>query len=222
MCKNNKLLILITIYIVISISLIIKYNTFYTNVLNPLLSLCIIIYFRNIRFCKNRKYYIYIVVISCIHVIIYFYLGFIFGFSKSPYNHGIIDILKNIIIQILPIISVEMIRAFILNTNKNNKLIHILITILLILVEIKYNILIDLFQNKEEFFKYICSTILPLIASGILCTYLALKGSYSLSLVIRITNKLIVLILPILPNLDWFVTGTFNILSPVLIFLLFK
>lgn len=226
--KNKELLVIIIAYIFITMNLIIDDVIFYTNVINPLFWTFILVYLiwdmkkGYIRFCRNKRYFKYMIIISFIHTIVYFYMGFIFGFSKSPYNHAIISILKNIIIQIVPIIGIEVTRSVIATRNKDNKLLLTLLTILLILVEINYNTVLNLFSNKEEFFEYICEIILPQIAGGILYTYLTLKGSYSLTLLYRFLNELVVLLLPILPDLDWFMTGSEGILSVTLIYLLFK
>lgn len=226
--KNKGLLLIITIYIFITISFIIIDTIFYTNIVNPLFWISILVYLISdikkgyIRFCTNKKYFIYMTVISCIYIVFYFYMGFIFGFLKSPYNHGIISIIKNIIIQILPIISIEVTRSVIAIRNKDNKIILIILTILLILVEINYNTLISVFPNKEELFKFICSSILPQISFSVLYTYLALKGSYSFTLVFRIFKELFILLLPILPDLDWYVIGSKDIISAVLIYFLFR
>ena len=162
------------------------------------------------------------VIIASIHIVIYFYLGFILGFSKSPYNHNIKSILKNLFIQILPVISIEVVRSVILIRNKKNKFLLLITTIILILVEIKYNTLLSLFSNKEELFKYICEKIFPLIFCSFLYTYLALKGSYSLPLVYRLFKESINLLLPILPDIDWFVRGTVPIISSVIVYTLYK
>ena len=226
--KNEKLLIVIIIYLFITTNLIIQNSTLYSNLINPLFWACILIYLiwdmkkGYIRFSKNKRYFINIVIISIVNVIIFFYLGFIFGFVKSSYNHEIIVILKNITIQILPIISIELVRGVIITRNTDNKILIAFVTIVLILVEINYNALINLFSDKENFFKYSCSNIIPLIACSSLYTYLTLKGSYSLSLTYRLFNQLAILLLPVLPNIDWFVTGSIGILSPTLIYVLFK
>ena len=130
--------------------------------------------------------------------------------------------LKNIFIQIFPISVIEIVRSVLVVKNKNNKFIIIFITILLILIEINYNTLINLYSNKEEFFKYVCEAVYPLIACSILCTYLSLIRTYSLSLIYRIFKEVINILLPILPNTDWFVRGTVSILSTFIIYILFK
>ncbi len=226
--RNRGLLIIIFAYIFITIVLINENNIIYTNVVNPIFWGCILTYIMlymkkcYIRFNKNRRYFIYMVVISCIHVILYFYVGFIFGFLKSPYNHSILAIIQNTIIQIIPVISIEVTRCVIATRNKDNKVILVLLTIILILVEISYNTLASLSSSKKELFEYICSNVLPFIAYSILYTYLTLKGSYSLTLTFRLFNKFVILLLPILPDINWFITGSTCILSATLIYVIFK
>lgn len=115
-----------------------------------------------------------------------------------------------------------MARGVLVAQNKDNKPALIYITIILILIGINYNVYTELFSDKEKFFKYTCSYIFPSISLGILYTYLTHKGSYLLPLVFRLFNKLFIILLPILPNIDWFISGSIYILSPVLIYILFK
>ena len=187
--KNKDLLLILTIYTFVTIYIITEENVLYTNTINPLFWSCIIIYLlwytkhNYIRFFKDKKYLIHIIVISCIHVIIYFYLGFIFGFSKSPYNHEIQSIFYNIIIYVIPIIGIEMTRGILIVQNKNNKLALVYTTIVLFLIGINYNVYTQLFSNKEQFFQYNCSYIIPAISANILYTYLTIKGSFILPLI---------------------------------------
>ena len=215
--KNEKLLLVMIIYVFITTNLIILNSTIYTNFINPLFWVAIIIYLiadkkRNyIRISKNKKYFKYMIIIACIHFIIYIYLGMIFGFSEKINNY-------NFIVTIIQIIGIEITRNVIAIRNRNNKIIFILITILFILVELKYDKLVNLYPHKEAFFEYICETILPLIACNSLCTYLTLKNSVEVILIYRI----IILILPNFFNVDWFIKATTGILSPTIIYVLFK
>ena len=219
--KNKNLLLIIIIYVFITTNLIILNSTIYTNFINPLFWGGIIIYLiiyrkkNYIRLDKNKKYFKYMVIISFIYAIAYLYLGVILGFSEKTNNYNIIAI-------IIPIIAIEMARNVIATSNKNNKIVLIFTTILFILVELKYNILVNLYPYKEAFFEYICEAILPLIAFNSLYTYLTLKGSFAITLVYRIIISLIMLVLPIFTNVDWFITATIGILSPVIIYALFK
>ena len=225
---NKELLVIFIVYLLITVFLLITDAVFYTNIINPIFWICIIVYLiwnirkNYVRFSRNKRYFIYMIIISYIHIMVYFYLGFILGFSKSPYNHGIIAILKNVAIEIIPIIGIEIARGVLVVRNKNNKLLLVLVTILFILIEINYHTLTRLYSNKEELFKYICGTILPLIATSSLYTYLTLKTSFLLPIIFRVFNQLVVLLLPIFPYTDWFTTGSIYILSPAIIYFLFK
>lgn len=226
--KNKILLLIITAYTIITVYIITRNVFAYTNIINPLFWSCIIIYLLwymkhfYIRFSGNRKYLMYITIISCIYIIAYFCLGSIFGFSKSPYNHDMQSVLQNIIVQILPIIGIEMTRGVLVIQNKDNKLALIYVTIVLILVAINYNTYAQLLSNKELFFKYTCGCILPSISLGILYTYLTKKKSYLLPLVFRLFNNFLLILSPILPNMNWFINGSIYILSSVVIYILFK
>ncbi len=227
--KSRGLLTVIIFYLLITICLIIYNDVIYINVINPLFWSAIFSYLiwqmRSfyVRLSKNnRKYLIYIVVISCIHVLFYFYIGFIMGFVKSPYQHSFWAILKNSVIQILPVISMEVVRGVMISRNKENKVLIVGITIILILLEINYHEIIRLFFSKKELFQYVCSTILPLIPCNILYTYLTVKGSCLLSIIYRLFSEFILILLPILPDIDWFVTGSACILLPTITGIIFK
>lgn len=234
MYKNNKvinnigLLMIIIVYNILNFVLIINNIKLYTNIFNPLLWIMIILYFiwyvkkYYIRFCENKKYYIYLFIIIFFQIIFYFCFGLMFGFSKGTLDYSIIGILKNFLIQIVPIIGIELLRILLIVRNKDNKSIIILITVMLILAEINYGTIIDIYKEKEVFFKYICSTIFPLIANSVLCTYLAKCKLYLFSLLYRVSTKLLLIILPILPNISWFITGSTNIILSVIIYLFFK
>ena len=226
--KNKNLFIILTIYIVSRIYLIIYNSSTFTNIINPIFWTFMLIYLlydikkNYIRLNHNKNNVNYMIIISCIQVIFYFYLGFIFGFSKSPYNHKILYILKNITIQILPIIVIELTRSVITTRNKNNKIAITFATILLMLAEINYNALTNLYPDKQELFKYLCENIFPLISCSILYTYLSLIGSYSLSLACRVFKELAQLLLPIWPNINWFIKGSTSIISVVIVYVLYK
>ena len=225
--KAKNIIIIISIYLLISILLMLKNISFYKNIINPCFWILLLIYIyfyqkqNYVRSIKNKKYLIYAIIISLSYLSISFYTGFFLGFTKNPYSQELITIFKNIIVQIIPIIGIEKIRNILILKNKNNKVLIFLITILLIALEINYNTFINLLTNNENFFKYLCSNLIPLISSNILYSYLSLKES-NLSLIFRILDRLYILLLPILPYTDWFIIGTLTIIKTTMIYVLFK
>lgn len=226
--NNKEIIIIVTIYLLITIILITRNAILYTNLVNPLFWFCILVYLLwkikkdYIRLRTKRKVSLYMLIISFIYLAIYFYMGFILDFSKSPYSHSIGSIIQNVIIQIIPIIGIEIARCVISIRNKSNKLVLVYIAIILALIEIKYNILLDLLSDKEKLFQYICEIVIPTLSYSYLFTYLASKGGWKASLICRTFNKLVILSFPILPNTNWFLNGAMSIISQVIIYLLFK
>ena len=226
--KSKELFIITSIYLIVKVVFLMENAVFYKNIINPLFWGGMLIYLIwNIkrgytRINTNKKYVKYMTIISVFHVAIFFYLGFIFGFGKSPYSHRIIAIFSNIVTQIFPIIGIETLRAVVVSKNKKSKPCLIFITILLMLLEINYHTLSEAILNREEFFEYMFSNLLPIITQNILYTYLVLKGSYQGILIYRVITRMMVILLPILPNIDWFGIASMNIISTLIIYLLFK
>ena len=226
--KQKPLLITTFIYLIITIFLYIYNVRLYANIINPLFYILIIIYIGSIlkntyvRFKENKYYNFQMFIITLIYLIVFFYIGFIIGFAKSPYAHTLKGFIRNFVQLVLPIIGIELIRGTIVCSNRKNKLIIIITTILLILLEINYSLLFSNCHDAEAFFKFSCSSILPLIFGNITYTYLCFKTSYKLPLIYRLMDKVTLLLLPIYPAVNWFVTGSFGILVPTIILFLYK
>ena len=155
--KNIKILITVIIYACLSFIVKIINVSFYTNILNPIFYSCILVcVIFNIKrhyvlYSRNRKHYVCISIILSFYIIIYLLLGRYLGFLKSPYSHTFLSIIKNIIIQVIPIITIELIRNILIIRNKNNKLAIAVITIALIFIEINYNYIISISSDKRNF-----------------------------------------------------------------------
>ena len=70
---------------------------------------------------RNKRQLIYFIIIIFITIGIYITLGHIYGYSKTPYSHKIMTIVKNIMFQVIPIIGIETLRIAIITKNKKNK-----------------------------------------------------------------------------------------------------
>ncbi len=224
--KRKELILIVTLFLLLQVILQI-FNVRLVTQINSVFWILIIYYLyrnskNNYTRLSSRFYLDKMVIISILYILIYFNLGFVFGFSKSHFSHTFSGILSNFFEIIIPIIGIEYFRNIVINKNRSNKLIIWLVTIILILFEIKFNMLLSNFDNKEQFFKYICSIIFPLIANSILYSYLTLKGPCIIVLVFRLLERVSILLLPIVPSLDWFMTGALGIITPVLIYLLIK
>ncbi len=221
--KNKNLFIIIAIYLIITILGMLNNAEFYKNVINPIFWFFILVYclINGCIKCKrDTRIQIYAILFSCFYIIFYFSLGCKFGFSKSPYNHKFFMIIKNWLIQVIPIIGIEITKGVLVQ--KNKKVMVIIIFIVFIMLEINYYTMFNLIYEKENLMKYIFSNILCLIAQNLIAIYLAIESSYSFILIFRILFKSFFIVSPILPKLDWYIEGTIGILIPFFIYLVFQ
>ena len=218
MKKNFPWLIILNIYLIITILLSISHFKIYTNIINPLFWFIILLLINKNSFRSYHNHYnLYFIILNIFIITIYFCTGFILGFTKSPYNHSIISIIKNTIINVLPLIGIEILRYTTINQEKRHPFI---ITLLLILIEINYNQILSLHLKNEQFFKYICSYFFPIISNSILYTFLTTKQIKTYYL--RIINALVIILLPIFPNTDWFTNGVIGLFNPIIVYVFSK
>lgn len=221
--NNLNIFILTILYLILKLILINLNNVIFTNIINPFLSLCFLIiilaYKKNYFINQNKKHVLFLLVIMFNFVLIYFSLGYSFGYVKNPLSQKLIPIIKNSFITITPLISLEIIRYILIKSNKHNYGFLVVLTILLMLLEINYYYLFSL--SSVRLFHYLCSTILPIVLKNILFTYLTYKYNYYLPLTIILIDKLIFIFFPLLPKTNWFIEGTFNVIKYFFIYLLF-
>ena len=116
------------------------------------------------------------------------------------------------------LISRELIRYNILNNSRRSKFIFIYTLFIFSIIDINLFTLI----NTSSLFKYICSVIIPSIVLNLLMNYLTLKTDYKTCLIYRIPICLFQILLPIVPNLNWFYKALFDVIIPFIIFIFIK
>lgn len=225
MIKSKKFELLLFSYLIFTIILPIFTLSLFQNYLNPLFCLLIITYlgwyyFRHISFSLDDSKYS--LIISLLFLGIYLALGFVFGFGKNHYGQDIISFLKNAFVYIIPIIALELSKIYLINKYKNNKKALVLITIVTTLMEINYGIIFNLLDSKKYLFRYLMANVIPLIGENILFSYLVYKYNSTLSLIMKLINKVAILSLPILPNLNFFLTGSFKLIKLLLLYIIFQ
>ncbi len=220
--KSSQILIFLIFYLWVSIFLSINNSSFYISTFKPIFWSFFLIYLwyyqkkTHIPFRKNRKCFFSILMFFLFIILIYFNLGFLFGFARSPYNHSLESILKNIFYQVVPIIAIEITRKILIARNQKSSLLLFIITFFLLLLELDYTVFINLFPRKESFFQYCCSILIPMFANSLLYTYLVSHGIFPL--IFRIIFQIFYLLFPVLPNLNWFLSGFLGMMIPILIY----
>jgi len=168
--------------------------------------------------CRVNAIQITIITIL-LYILLTYLSGMYFGFLKNSYSLNIVNILGNIYSVGIVIVIEELIRyMFASKCNKDNKPLMIL-TIIFILLDIAltYNSLIV--GTQLQLFTYICTTVLPIIARNIVCTYLCKKVSYIPGMILRLYFGLSIYILPIFPDYGFYIDGVLGIFIPYIIYL---
>lgn len=229
--KNTRIEIIFMYFLIIFSAiisptfLILNKNETYTYIIKPVIWICLllitILFDLDSRAKLNRKKELLktVFIATLLYVITYYILGIFLGYKKSPYLFDFFSISKNIwAIAMVACVQEYVRNTLISNTNKKYfKL--ILVTLVFILIDINFATLFRSFVSGKEAFKYICSTLLPLIVKNIAYTYI----SYYLGCFGSIINRCIILfvslISPITPDTGWFFEGVINIVFYALLML---
>ena len=175
---------------------------------------------QRIKAKKNKYQTIFIITFS--YLIIYVFLGLIFGYVRTIYSHSLIGIIKNIWMYILPIVAIEIIRNILIRNSGNKKIIYILIVIIFTLIDIDLYNTFNSSLTSLDLFKIIFEIIIPSLTTNIVLTYVSKTSGYITNLIYIIPQELTTYILPIIPDLNWYFTGLIGILLPILTFILIK
>lgn len=167
---------------------------------------------------KDKVQTIFIIIL--LYLIFYFLSGLFFGYSKSPYSHTILGVIKNLWSFVIIIIFQEYVRHILANNCSKRKLFYVLITILFILIEINFYNFENNFISGEASFKYISSILLPIIVRNILFTYLTIECGFEAVLSYRMPIMFANIILPIFPDLNWFIIALYELVLPFICFVI--
>ena len=223
--KIISIYVLIFLYLTIYPALNIIFSAkIYYNVINPLFWLFI----AGLAFLfssnehpryKNKVDKIQTVVIAVIlYLIVYFLSGLVFGYQYSPYSHEIGKILVNIWSYIPAFICQEYVRSILVNYTSRKKYILAIVTVLFVAVELNYTEIDKNFANMQTSFEYISSVLIPSVVKNSLFTYIATIAGFIPNIIYRSVIQIVFFITPIFPNLDWFGTALFEIITPSIVY----
>ncbi len=160
----------------------------------------------------------FIVVVA--YLMIYFVMGLFVGYQYNAYSMTPRGLLHNTIMFMPIIIFQEYIRQVLVSYSDGKNKWMALITIMFILISINFNSITSDFRNAESGFKYICSDLIPLVARNFVFTYLTYISSCKPAIIYRLLTTGVSIYLPILPNINWFYSGLFGILVPIILYVL--
>jgi len=226
--KNNKVYLFAIIIFIWNIFYIYLKNIInYHNIINYVLwiSLSLVCTLMFNKGYKRNKYkdilFQDIIISTLLYIIIYYLLGFVIGFQKSPLNFGLFNIIKNLIKYVTLRIIIEIVKYYLIKEN-NTKIFIIIITIIFIIINVDISYLTSIIEQPKEIFKYISSNIIPLSMYGIVGTYVIKNATLKSNLLLQITPILLTYIIPISPKLDWYLYSVFHIVYLLLLYTYMK
>lgn len=169
------------------------------------------------RYALMENIYMESVVCAALLIGIQFLAGSMIGqMGESPYILTPKGILNNLLYSLPPLIARESIRSYILSSfhSKANVKVFILVTVLLLLTDVRYAELSTL-TNIKEFTIFLGEEVGPLLCQHIMLSYLALYGGSVAAMSYIGIITLFEWTSPILPVLNWLTKGAIGILVPI-------
>lgn len=230
MVDRNKIIIIFIYITLLFISIIVPVfilnvtNKIYSLVISPICwgilgFISIFAYKKKERESTKKNIIKSVIIVTFIYMIIYYSIGLFIGYLKSPYSHSISNIIKNTISILFIIIVQENLRnVFVDNANKNI-IKFAFITLLFLIINIEWNNFFNNFKDNESIIKYLSTYIIPKLVESMLCTYLVYKDGALASLSYRLVINIFLIFVPVVPDLNWFLSSMISIIVPYFIFI---
>lgn len=225
--KNNLIIYAaLIVYFVLNLFVITPLGLdYYNEIINPLIwiLLCALAVFLSrdsslrVKGEKDKTQSLLIALI--IYIIVYFLLGLLFGFEKTPYAKDLFSILKNLWSFGGLIFFQESIREALVKNEKKKAWNFILMTIIFTLINLNFLNFSSHFSDLKETFIYTSTTLIPAILESALATYLVYIGGAKFSIMYRIFVTIPPFIVPIIPSLDWFASAIVGVTLPLAIYI---
>ncbi len=224
--KNNFIIYgLLTIYFFLNTFILNPMNLpFYNEFINPILWIIIcgiavyLSHDTNLRVKGERDKTQSLLIALIIYIIVYFLLGLVFGFERTPYSKEILGILKNLWSFVGVLFLQEFVRESLVKNEKKKRINYILIAILFACLSINFSNFSSHFADLQTGFTYVSSVIIPAFLESAILTYLVYIGGAKFSIIYRCFITIPPFVVPIIPDLDWFGTALVGIALPLAIY----
>ena len=215
---------LLALYIVLYKFFILRSYIVYSNYVSAsfiaaILSLSIILlgYVKTKSTDISKKVFKTVMLHIIVAFIIMYGMGLIAGFSMN--THSLVDLFNNGFMTLLIIVFIEFIRYVFIMANKNKKLLVILLTILLIVLELVTTIRVFNINDFVSVFTISTTIVLPCIFKNLLLSYLTYNVGYKTPIVYRTIMDMYMLVIPIIPKLGNYVSSMIFISLPILVYI---
>lgn len=149
---------------------------------------------------------------SFIFISLIYLIGLLLGYNN---NTNFLD--KTFLFVIILLILIELLRYIVIWANKDIPLMLYLYTFLISIIEII--IYISIINTKNEFLYYLLAIVIPILVKNIVFSIICYYSGYKPILIYRVIIDCSLFIIPIVPNIDYFINSmiTINVLFIILI-----
>lgn len=225
--KNNFIIYcLLLAYIFLDTFVFAPLNLSYYNlIINPIIWICMCAFSTvlsdnsDLRIKGKGDKTQSLIIILIIYIIVYFLMGLVFGFERTPYAKDIVSILKNLWSFCGVIFFQEYIRGLLIKNDKKNKYNYIFIVVLYFLLNLNVSNFFGKFATFKSTFTYVSSVLIPSILESAVLTYLVYIGGAKFAIMYRLFVSVPPFIVPIIPDLDWFGLALVGISLPMAVYI---
>ena len=169
--------------------------------------------FKRDRLSKSNKTIIVIAILTISILVTTYALGFLTGFSKSPYARNLISILLNTGSILILVTGMELLRyQFCTRCNRTGMVLAI---ITFIFIDVAFNMNYYSFIDNYVWLEFVCVTVLPSISKNIIMSIFAKKYGYKVTLVYTLIMATYEYIVPIVPSYDNYLRSIIFIIMPI-------
>ena len=173
---------------------------------------------RKERLSKDIMLIIGIVVL--LYWLIIYIVGYFSGFLMNSYQRGFFGITKNIIYGFGLIASSEILRHMFLRRRNDNKKIFVLTIIVISLLEIVTKFSANQLDSNVQILKLLFSVVVPIFSKNIFLSFITLKVGCMSSILYRSLMELPLYVVPIIPNLGYYIENLVITILPLIILLI--
>ena len=173
---------------------------------------------RKERLSKDIMLIIGIVVL--LYWLIIYIVGYFSGFLMNSYQRSFFGITKNVLYGFGLIAFSEMFRHMFLRRRNDNKKIFVLTIIVISMLEIVTKFSANQLDSNVQILKLLFSVVVPIFSKNIFLSFITLKVGCISSILYRSLMELPLYIVPIIPNLGYYIENLVITILPLIILLI--
>ncbi len=173
---------------------------------------------RKERLSKDILLIIGIVVL--LYWLIIYVVGYFSGFLMNSYQRNFLGITKNLTYGFGLIVSCEMMRHIFLRRRNNNSKLFLLSIIVFSLLEMVTKFSSSQLDSNMQILKLLFSVVVPIFSKNIFLSFITNKVGFTSSVLYRSLMELPLYVVPIIPNLGYYIENLIITILPLIILLI--